>query len=110
MTWPYGETVIHQKAGAPTTDGDGNDVDGFTPEQVDGVAIYSLTGQEILERGGDQALAYLRLVFKGARAISHRDEFVARGHTWTVDRPSDDYHSPLTGTDVVSVVVKRVIG
>ena len=107
--WAFGETVTIHKHGTPTQDADGNDVSTFEDVPVKGAAMYPLDASELLERGTTN-LDFRRLVTKGPLDISSSDEVTAQGKRWKVDGEPQPYNSPLTGTQITSVVLSRVTG
>lgn len=109
MTWSFGVTVTVHKHGEPTTDVDGNDVPTFTDVEVEDVALYPLDASELLERGATN-IDYRRMVRLGGLDINALDEVTTDGVRWQVDGQPQPYDSVLTGTELGSVVLKRVTG
>ena|SRR5690349_21320083 len=110
MTFPLGESVTHHVRGVTGQDADGNDIYADSSSTaVDHVALYPRDSTEVVQ-GQDQNVVGLVAVFLPPRTIAATDQITARGHRWDVDAEVGQYHSPLTGTEVSKVNLRRVTG
>ena len=108
--WAFGKTVTQHRQSGYTSDADGNDVPTFTDVTVENVAVYPLEGSEVVDMGGDLTKQYRRIVRTPPFEASHLDEFSIDGTRWKVCRPVSDYDSPLTGTNLTSLLIERIDG
>lgn len=109
MAWPLGLAVTWHREVPGPKDADGNATTITVDEIARGVALYPLDGEELIERG-DLVNDFRRLVANPPIDVGPRDSFTIRGKTWKVDGPAAQYESPLSGTHLTSVVLKRTTG
>lgn len=106
--WPFAEPVTLHRRTRSGQDSDGNDlwVDADVSAKA---AIWPLEATEVTD-AQDTAITRVNIAFKPPVSLSVTDEITARGHRWKVDGVPDDFHSPITSTDVETAVLKRVTG
>ena len=106
--WPFAEPVtLHRRTrGAP--DSDGNDT--WTEVNVSAkAALWPVDATEVTD-AQDTSIRRMNIAFKPPVDLGTYDEVTARGERWKVDGAPDEYHSPLTNTEVERAVLKRVTG
>lgn len=109
MTFALGETVTLHSRTLGTPDADGNDVWVDTNTTITGTAVYPRFSQELVQ-GQDQNIIGLVAVFKPAIVVAATDELTVRGERWAIDADPGQYASPLTGSTLTHLNLKRVTG
>lgn len=108
MTFPLGETVVLHSRTLGTPDSDGNDTYSDTDTTLK-AAVYPRFSAELVQ-GEDLNVIGLVAVFKPAITVTPTDELTVRGERWAIDAMPGQYASPLTGSTLTQVHLKRVTG
>lgn len=109
MSFPLGESVTLHKRTLTTPDSDGNDVYTTADTTIAGVAVYPRFSEEAVQ-GQDLNIIGLVAVFKPAIVVTATDRFTVRGNLYEIDADPGQYLSPLTGSTLTKLNLKRATG
>lgn len=108
MSWAFAESVTLHQRRRTSPDTDGNDTWTETDTSAK-AALYPLESTENTD-ARDTVEERLRAVFKPPVGLTSTDEVTARGIRWQVDGAPGAYHSPLTRTQIETVILKKATG
>lgn len=113
MVWAFGERVTVKRRSGVTQDGDGNDIDAYTPEDYPGVAVGPGT-MTLGDQGQHLTIDGLHAYFKPSIALTDVDQIdVLTGPyvgLYDMDGEPKHYHSPFTGSSVTDAKIKKADG